>query len=54
MAKVNGIGAVGRVEKIEFLEHRFFGGGGCLEGVDLGAGGEKGDLTWAGQLVDLL
>ena len=52
MAKVNGISAVGRVEKIEFLEHWFFGGRGCLEGVDLGASGEKSDLSGAGQLVE--
>ena len=40
------------VEHIKFLQHWILGGGGGLEGVDLGAGGEKNDPAGLRNLVD--
>ena len=53
MAKVNGVSTVGCIKKIKLLKHRIFARGGGLEGVDLGTGGEQGDLTGAVELIDL-
>ena len=46
-----GFGGFG-VEHVKFLQHWIFGGGGGLEGVDLGAGGEKDDSARLRNLVD--
>ena len=46
-----GFGGFG-VEHVKFLQHWIFGGGGGLEGVDLGTGGEKDDSAGLRNLVD--
>ena len=53
VAKVDGIRAIGCIKKIKLLEHGIFSRGWGLKGIDLGAGGEQGDLTRTFQLVDV-
>lgn len=53
MAKVNGVGTVGCVEKIKFLQHRLFSRSGRLKGINLGTCGKQGDLAGTSELVDL-
>ena len=40
------------IEAVEFFDHGVFGGGGWLEGVDLGGGGEYNDLVGSFELEE--
>ena len=50
---MDGVGAVGGIEKIKLLYHGIFARGGGLKSINLGTGGEEGDLTGAVELIDL-